>query len=61
MPDDLIVSPMSGSITAGNRIMLPEHRTDIHCVQPYSVPEHPAGAAAFVKLARVVTIALVGE
>jgi phospholipid transport system substrate-binding protein len=28
-------------------------------VQPYSVPEHPTGAAALVKLARVVTIALV--
>jgi phospholipid transport system substrate-binding protein len=59
MPDDLIVSPMSGSITAGTTIMLPEHRTDIHCVQPYSVQEHPTGAAALVKLARVVTIALV--
>ena len=28
------------------------------CVQPRSVPKHPTGVAAFVKLARVVTIAL---
>jgi ABC-type transporter MlaC component len=40
--------------------MLPKHRAGISdCVQPYSVPEHPPGIAAFVKLARIVTIALV--
>jgi phospholipid transport system substrate-binding protein len=60
MTDDLIFSPTLGSITAGNAIMLPEHHTDISDrVQPYSVPEHPTGIAAFVKLARIVTIALV--
>jgi len=60
MTDDLIVSPMLGSTTTGNTVMLLDHRTGISdCVQPHSAREHSTGVVAILDLARVVTIALV--
>lgn len=60
MTDDFIVSPMLGSTTAGNMIMLLDHRTGISdCVQPHSAREHSTGVVDILDLARVVTIVLV--
>jgi len=60
MTDDPVVSAMPGSFTARDAVVLFEHRTRLSdCVRPHNVPGHSPGFAALVKLARVVTIALV--
>jgi phospholipid transport system substrate-binding protein len=59
MTDDPIVSPMRGFPTASDTIGPLDHRTRLpDCVQPHSFQEHSTGLAV-VKLARVITIALV--
>jgi phospholipid transport system substrate-binding protein len=60
MTDDPIISPMPGFLTAGETVVLFDHRTRFsECRQPHSVREHSPGFAAVVELARVVTLALV--
>jgi phospholipid transport system substrate-binding protein len=60
MTDDPLVSPISGFITAGGTVVPFDRLTRLSdSVQPHGVPAYSPGFAAVVKLARVVTIALV--
>jgi phospholipid transport system substrate-binding protein len=59
MTDDPIVSLMPGFLTAGDTVVLFDHRArSSDCGQPHSVREHSPGFVAVVELASVVTIAL---
>jgi len=60
MIDNPIVSPALELVIASKRVVLLDHRPrSSDWLRRHSVPQHSPGAAALLKLARVVTITLV--